>query len=172
MKTRKSKSEISSIDQKIVDLWQDNVSAQSIADTLGITKNAVIGKVARIRNRGYDLRKRPSVPVINIEELRTPIKKPLIAWVPVLVEEPENEPEVALKEPHISGPKTLMDLKIDDCRYIIEGERAPLFLFCGQLKASKTYCAAHHKLCYVPVPKKVKARPFSLHKLTYTSPER
>ena len=166
MKTRESKLRISSIDQKIADLWQENnLSAQKIADQVGITKNAVIGRITRLRDKGYDLRKREHPAKVEAMPKRTSVPKPVMLWVPEPPVDPITEPKIA----HVMGPKGIMDLKMDDCRYIINDGPAPLFLFCGDPKAGKTYCAAHHKLCYVRPPSRVKGSKFSLKKLTYTS---
>jgi hypothetical protein len=165
MKTRESKLRISSIDQKIADLWQENATAQKIADQVGITKNAVIGRITRLRDKGYDLRKREHPAKVEAMPKRTSVPKPVILWVPEPPVDPITEPKIA----HVMGPKGIMDLKMDDCRYIINDGPAPLFLFCGDPKAGKTYCAAHHKLCYVRPPNRVKGSKISLKKLTYTS---
>jgi len=165
MKTRESKLKISLTDQEIVDLWQGNVTAQEIADRFEITKNAVIGRVTRLRDKGYDLRKRENPAKVEAMPKRTSIPKPVIPWVSEPPVDPITEPKIA----HVMGPKNIMDLKMDDCRYIINDGPAPFFLFCGDPKAGKTYCAAHHKLCYVRPPSRVKGSKFSLKKLTYTS---
>jgi hypothetical protein len=168
MKTRKTKLGIGLTDQEIVDLWQQNVTAQQIADDYGITKNAVIGRVTRLRNKGYDLRKREHPARVGAMPSRTSVPKPMIAWVPLPPPEPVDlisEPKIA----HVIGPKGIMDLKMDDCRYIINDGPVSSFLFCGEPKAGRTYCAAHHKLCYVRPPSRVKGSRFSLKKLTYQS---
>jgi hypothetical protein len=167
MKTQNSSLKISSIDQKIVDLWQENVTAQEIGVLLNMTKNAVIGKVSRLRNKGYDLRKRESPKKVEPIAMRTETPKPVIAWVSAPTSYPPPEP----KKAHVSGPKSLMDLGIDDCRYIINDGPVSSLLFCGEPKKIKTYCAAHYKLCYIPITKKKKGSVFSLQKLTYTSPQ-
>ena len=165
MKTQRSELKISLTDQEIVDLWQGSVTAQEIADRFGITKNAVIGRVTRLRNKGYDLRKRENPAKVEAMPKRTSIPKPVMPWVPSPPVDPITEPKTA----YVMGPKGIMDLKMDDCRYIINDGPAPFFLFCGDPKAGKTYCAAHHKLCYVRPPSRVKGSKFSLKKLTYTS---
>ena len=163
MKTQKRNLEISSDDHKIIDLWQDNFTAQEIADSFGITKNAVIGRVTRLRNKGYDLRKRENPVHVKFMPERTSIPKPVLPWTPLL---PPTEPVNPITEPkiaHVIGPKGIMDLRTDDCRYIINDGPVSSFLFCGEPKVGRTYCAKHHKLCYVPLIKK-RGR-FSLKKL-------
>lgn len=155
-------------DQSIIDLWQENVSAQEIADKFGVTKNTIVGKVTRLRNRGYDLRKRrPPRQVVAVAR-RTSVPKPVIPWVSAQPVNLISEPKTA----HVNRPKSIMELGIDDCRYIISGETASSYLFCGEAKSSRTYCAAHYKICYTPLPKKPKRGAFELKKLTYTAPYR
>jgi GcrA cell cycle regulator len=165
MKKKSNDSPITAQEQVIIDLWQENISAQEIADRLGVTKNTIVGKVTRIRNRGYDLRKRKPPEQVVAVARRTSVPKPVVPWVPA----PRADPVIEPKTVHVAGPKRLMDLGIDDCRYVISGELASSYLFCGEPKAGKTYCAAHHKLCYVKPPAKVKGKTFSLKKLTYMS---
>jgi hypothetical protein len=155
-------------DQSIIDLWQGNVSAQGIADKFGVTKNTIVGKITRLRNRGYDLRKRrPPKQVVAVAQ-RTSKPKLTIPWISSALNNLINEPKTA----HVNKPKGIMELGIDDCRYIISGDTASSYLFCGNEKASKTYCIEHHRLCYAPLPKKPKDGVFKLKKLTYTAPHR
>jgi GcrA cell cycle regulator len=165
MKKKSNDSPITAQEQVIIDLWQENISAQEIADRLGVTKNTIVGKVTRIRNRGYDLRKRKPPEQVVAVARRTSVPKPVVPWVPA----PRADPVIEPKTVHVAGPKRLMDLGIDDCRYVISGELASSYLFCGEPKAGKAYCAAHHKLCYIKPPSRVKGKTFSLKKLTYTS---
>jgi hypothetical protein len=168
MKKQSNDHSLTAQDQSIIDLWQENVSAQEIADKFGVTKNTIVGKITRLRNRGYDLRMRkPPEQVVAVAK-RTSKPKLTIPWVPAPLVNPISE----LKAAHVNKPKGIMDLGIDDCRYIISGETAASYLFCGEAKYLKTYCAAHHKLCYTPLPKKPKGDVFKLKKLTYTAPHR
>ena len=168
MKKQSNDHSLTAQDQSIIDLWQGNVSAQGIADKFGVTKNTIVGKVTRLRNRGYDLRKRrPPKQVVAVAK-RTSVPKPVIPWVPA----PPVNPISELKTAHVNRPKGIMELGIDDCRYIISGDTASSYLFCGNEKASKTYCIEHHRLCYAPLPKKPKDGVFKLKKLTYTAPHR
>jgi hypothetical protein len=168
MKKQPNDHPLTAQDQSIIDLWQGGNSAQEIADKFSVTKNTIVGKVTRLRNRGYDLRKRrPPKQVVAVAR-RTSVPKPVIPWVPAAPVNPITETKTA----HVIGSKRLMDLGIDDCRYIINDGPVPSFLFCGESKAGKTYCAAHHRLCYTPLPKKPKGDVFKLKKLTYTAPHR
>jgi len=165
MKKQSNGHPLTAQDRNIIDLWQGGNSAQKIADKFSVTKNTIVGKITRLRNRGYDLRKREPPEQVVAVARRTSVLKPVIPWVPAAPVNPITAPKIA----HVIKLKRLMDLGIDDCRYIINDGPVSLFLFCGEPKEGKTYCAAHHKLCHVPLPNRVKGRAFSLKKLTYMS---
>lgn len=100
-------------------LWSKGKSTVEIAKELGISKNAVVGKVHRL-----ELKNRPS-----------PIKKKEgIARTPT-----------AQKKQNM----TLMDLRINSCRWPIGDPKEPHFHFCGADTAlGKPYCPAHCKIAY------------------------
>lgn len=170
MRNQLNKLSLSVQDQEICDLWQQNVSAQMIAERFGVTKNSIVGKVTRLRNRGFDLRMRMPLKQAVAMAKRTSKPKLTIPWISAALNNLINEPKTA----YVNGPKSIMDLGIDDCRYIISGETAAAYLFCGEAKVGRAYCAAHQKLCYIPIsiPKKNKRAMFELKKLTYTAPHR
>ena len=137
MKAQTLKLELNPIDQKIVDLWQTNVTALNIANLLGLTKNSVIGRVNRLRTKGHDLRKRELPAKGKAMKKRNPVSKPVILrW---------TEP-----------PKSIAELKTYDCRYVINDRSDELFLFCGKPKVFNSYCAEHHALCHARPPNRVK----------------
>ncbi len=101
-------------------LWQKGKSTVEIGRELGMSKNAVVGKVHRL-----ELDARPS-----------PIKKSTTPKVPVK-EEPENK------------VVTLMDLRINSCRWPIGDLKDPDFHFCGkECQTGKPYCSEHCKIAY------------------------
>ena len=137
MKAQTLKSELNPIDQKIVDLWQKNVTALNIANLLGLTKNSVIGRVNRLRTKGHDLRKKELPAKGKAMKKRKPVSKPVILrW---------------------TGPsKKIAELKTYDCRYVISDRSDELFLFCGKPKVFNSYCAEHHALCHARPANRVK----------------
>ena len=50
-------------------------------------------------------------------------------------------------------PIIFMQLEQWMCRYVVSGERASEFKFCGQKAVKKRFCEQHHKLCYIPYEK-------------------
>ncbi len=106
-------------------LWLKGKSTVEIGKELGISKNAVVGKVHRL-----ELAARPSPIKRETKKSTTPkqriIKKDL---------KPQNI--------------TLMDLKLNSCRWPIGDPKDDDFHFCGADSVTgKPYCAEHCKLAY------------------------
>ncbi len=101
-------------------LWSKGKSTVEIGRELGISKNAVVGKVHRL-----ELNARPS-----------PIKKEA-------VKKPVKKKEVK------QGNVSLMDLKMNSCRWPIGDPKDADFHFCGKdTVTGKPYCSEHCKIAY------------------------
>lgn len=101
-------------------LWSKGKSTVEIGRELGISKNAVVGKVHRL-----ELNARPS-PIKKSTTTKTPKKKP------------QNTEKVAL-----------LDLKLNSCRWPIGEPSDANFHFCGKdTVTGKPYCAEHCKIAY------------------------
>ena len=127
------------LDNEVLRLWSEKLSASEIGSILGITKNAVIGRVNRMRKRGLDVETR-AAPRLRLAKI------PLLA-IPI-EEEPEPEPENQIGIP-------FGRLTSRTCKYVIDGDHPRHFRFCGDVVTTKSYCETHHALCYVkPVPRR------------------
>jgi GcrA cell cycle regulator len=122
--------------------WAEGRSARSMADLLGCTKNAVLGKARRI-----------SLPMHpdschNPDRPRKPKKfyppKPRSGhFVPRSIK--------YIRLPAPIAPDTLniafLDLEPHHCRYPVTRDHP--HLFCGVVKdGDSSYCAFHHALCH------------------------
>lgn len=104
-------------------LWAKGKSTVEIGRELGISKNAVVGKVHRL-----ELDARPS-----------PIKK---------VAAPSLKVQKA-KHNNNKGYMTLLDLKLNSCRWPIGEPKDADFHFCGKdTVTGKPYCSEHCKVAY------------------------
>ncbi len=117
-------------------LWSDGYSAGRIGQLLGITRNAAIGQVHRMR-----LPKRVNVEKVRAE--RTPRKK--------------TEPPQGYKKPRKIHPGTIVDHEIPleqrknlfelgrgNCRWPVGNPGSPEFYFCGApTKGICPYCGPH-----------------------------
>ena len=101
-------------------LWSKGKSTVEIGRELGISKNAVVGKVHRL-----ELNARPSP--IKKEAVKKTVKKK--------VQKQENV--------------SLMDLKLNSCRWPIGDPKDADFHFCGKdTVTGKPYCSEHCKIAY------------------------
>lgn len=101
-------------------LWSKGKSTVEIGRELGISKNAVVGKVHRL-----ELNARPS-----------PIKK-------------DAKPKTIKKKAPQKENMSLLDLKLNSCRWPIGEPKDADFHFCGKdTVTGKPYCTEHCKLAY------------------------
>lgn len=114
-----------------------------IAQRLGRTRNACIGRSQRLgvsaASRGCD---------------RVRVLPPTPCSTAVGVGAPHN----ALVAQDESRGKSLLDLSLRQCRFPIDQrEEDGCILFCAAPTApGKSFCAAHHRIAYVPTVRKVK----------------
>lgn len=118
---------------RLISLWTENrLSTWQMAKQLGVSRNALLGKVHRL---GLPTHKKLPQPRKAIPAPRPP--------PPPIIEEP------APAEPKFLG-LSLMQLRTSSCRYP-RGEAVP-FSFCGQRKQDgSSYCPYHHRMTHVPV---------------------
>ncbi|MBQ8250378.1 MAG: hypothetical protein IJY92_00515 [Alphaproteobacteria bacterium] len=106
-------------------LWLKGKSTIEIGKELGISKNAVVGKVHRL-----ELAARPS-PIKRVQKPTTATKQKVV------------KKEIKPKK------MTLMDLKLTSCRWPIGDPKDEDFHFCGaDTVTGKPYCAEHCKVAY------------------------
>lgn len=140
-------------------LWVEGRSGGQIATRLGVTRNAVLGKIHRLGLPGRE----PRMPVAKIGATsRRPRETRAFHYteppVPVLRAIPDLGPapdEVI----HVLNVKESM------CRWPIGDPKSPKFRFCGRPRASSStcYCAHHAAIAYEPKHRERGARPFLLH---------
>jgi len=138
-----------------VQLWNEGKTGLQMAEELGTTRSAVLGRAARMQAKGL-LSKRidkaarvdkiPEQPAEVIMPKRKPVVEPAapvlrLVWPvdPVVPEPPDVED---------NKPIGLMDLKHSSCRFVVTNEDPQNALYCGRPKARGSYCADHAKLCY------------------------
>lgn len=127
-------------------LWADGISCSVIAARMGgITRNAVIGKVARLGLHSRNTKERK--PRIA---RRVPIRS---SSAPPPPRRPQDGPPLAsvpLPMVHADdiARKTLDQLERNDCRFPVGDPRDVQFGFCAlQKHPGSSYCAGHAARC-------------------------
>src|SRR5580700_3052227 len=121
------------------------LSCREIANEIGVSRNAVIGKLSRLNltrektlkpRRENDGRSRPkSVPRLQYRMLRKLFKEA----------EPAESDQTVQSEQHCS----LLELSEERCRWPISHPGEKDFCFCGNRPLeSLPYCAGHSRLAY------------------------
>jgi GcrA cell cycle regulator len=128
--------------------FEAGLSCREIAQDIGVSRNAVIGKLSRLnlscresrearRPAPRDATKRPRPKAASRRSYPVPLK--LYA---------EQQPMI--EEPIYSGPGcSLLELSEQRCRWPINSPGAEDFCFCGNTPAEGLpYCAGHSRLAY------------------------
>ena len=135
--------------EKLRRLWMQGLTANEIAKQLGVTKNAIVGKVHRLC-----LTARPSP--IKVKEQEEEISE---VTVNEEIEEGascEFNAKAAAKQraEELTNIK-LVDLDSHTCRWPIGDPRDDDFCFCGKkVRSGQTYCDEHSVMAYVKALKK------------------
>jgi GcrA cell cycle regulator len=125
------------LDRKIKEFADSKRSARALADEIGVTRNAVIGRARRI---GVSF-KSVGVP----QRKRTFFKHIVKKVVEIVI--PPQKPKPTLDDKKFV---TLMELNGRTCRWPVAGEREKT-LFCGQRPVKgKPYCEGHYAIAYCP----------------------
>jgi hypothetical protein len=124
--------------EKLRALIMRGLPFSKIADILGRTRNACIGRSHRID----DLPK--------VEKVKKPPPPPKEKKVRALKKKRERGNIIMFPEPKSQKPKrlTILDLSVGQCRYPIDESKDGIHYFCGQ-NAVGSYCEKHHKIAYV-----------------------
>jgi hypothetical protein len=137
--------------QRVIELWNRGYTATQIAlqpEFRGLTRNAVIGKLWRLRKREPGHFRPDRLPQPRpVREL----KKRLIRRASVMTKASLSPPPPP--PPRRNGGVALLDIAPNGCRFIISSDarRAPTHLYCGELVAEvgagdpppNCYCQFH-----------------------------
>ena len=141
-------------------LWKEGQSATEIGKRLGVSRNAVLGKLHRLALQESTDGKPVKPKRDQTQRPPTPPRKPKVKLV-----SPTQKPAlpaVHLVDDSIVKPRALLmklfDLGNNDCRWPVEGEKENT-LFCGHnTHEDKVYCAYHCRMAYAPREVKAERR--------------
>tara|TARA_R110000868_G_scaffold215749_1_gene465856 strand:+ start:1973 stop:2377 length:405 start_codon:yes stop_codon:yes gene_type:complete len=128
---------------QITQFWNEGKSGTEIATLLHITRNAVIGHVTRMRERGV---------ILRVAEKKTKRKgkrivqeRPTSAgWRKFVVEEPTPAPT------DLTRRVSIMELQMSECRFVVGKDEDAGALFCAEPVTQVSYCSDHYRMCYNP----------------------
>ena len=139
--------DLSPLKMQILTLRRERkLSSRQIADEVGVTRNVVIGVLARLKRAGHDvpdscasranITRRPPRPRVARQFKKAPI-------------------EIQVQETvHISPGVLFQDLTYFHCRAIIADGPHDEMHFCGSVKFKRSYCRHHFFQYYVQRIKK------------------
>ena len=128
--------------------FAEGLSCREIAADIGVSRNAVIGKISRLnltrdKGRTTTLRSKDTAPR---PKASARLRQLLIKVVP-----PDSEPEPYIEAEPIHNGHTcsLFELSKETCRWPISTPGAEDFCFCGNPPIEGLpYCAGHSRLAY------------------------
>jgi len=127
------------------------LTCSQIAAEIGVTRNAVIGKIHRLGlgpGRAAASPGRACPPRVRGPRLRTQR-----ALLRIIGEAPSIASDGALPATAVRSaqPRSLLELAADQCRWPLSEPGAADFAFCGNNQAAGfSYCAGHARMAYRP----------------------
>ena len=139
--------------EQLRQMWAQGLTANEIAKNLGVTKNAIVGKVHRLC-----LTARPS-PIKSKENEGEEAELPSVETTVKQTAENVPEEKISPAKPASKVCKDinikLVDLDSHTCRWPIGDPRDDDFCFCGKkVRTGQTYCDEHSQMAYVKAAKK------------------
>ena len=144
--------EVTEADEVIIRMWNAGDAASDIAAVLNRTRNAVIGRIYRLRSAGVMLRKR--------DQKKKTVKPKNPDWKEVEI----KSKQARLKTRRRKIPEkpaeylTIIELNFNNCRYIIGEPHGVHTIYCSAEVYSRSYCKKHHDLCYYNPPPRLKRK--------------
>ena len=132
---------------KLIELWRSGLTATQISKEIGATRNAVLGKVFRLRNNGVDLDTRAKLGIGKVKKPDRP-KPPALKYKATAREIARRAADLC-NRPELCGGILFSERKPQQCAYIAGDPRNPSVKCCGTYTGlGSSYCPSHHRLCY------------------------
>jgi|SRR6267378_1114287 GcrA cell cycle regulator len=131
--------------------FEAGLSCREIACDIGVTRNAVIGKLSRLnltREKSGDARRPPRKAAAKGQRSRA---VPRLQYLMLRALYAEPEPAATDEPIHNGHTCSLLELSEEKCRWPISTPGAEDFCFCGNTPVEGLpYCAGHTRLAYRP----------------------
>lgn len=139
------------MDARAVKLWNAGNSAAVIGIALGVTKNALIGRIHRMRARGVEIavREPPKPFAAYARSAMKPKRQPQMLPPRQVSHKASEETKLAQGAADAHNPGTEGG---DGCRWIMryrEEPRRRVAIYCGKTRIDHAWCAAHREIVFV-----------------------
>ena len=138
----------------LVKLWKQNWSARQIAIKMKKSRNSIIGKIKRVRDKtgevekrktGYDEKiitvKKKIVRVKSLKQARIPKKEDVDSLFP--------KREIPVQDGIARKPVPFSKLTRNKCKYVVNEGHPSDYLFCNEAtEIGKPFCPYHLSICY------------------------
>lgn len=131
----------------LTELWASGATARDVANVIGCTRNAVIGKRKRLGLARKERKTvKPRTGYFHTAVVRNVVDEHEttgLAYAPT----PETPIEDRLIP--VEQRRTLLQLSADVCHWPVGDPREPDFFFCGApVRSGRPYCGAHCRVAY------------------------
>ena len=133
-------------EQRLRELWNAGKTGGQIADLLGVSRCAVLGKVRRM-----DLPRREPAGRCTGKPRRhrTTVRKSVMFSARVKREKKWVVPDPMWPMTRPAG-KSILDIKDGQCRYPVAGEGIDVILCSAKCHDKSVYCSTHYVQAYMP----------------------
>jgi len=128
---------------------REGSNSTQIAEVLGngLTRNAVLGKIHRLRGKGTSLPTSAATPALKPKPKPKP--KPKLFAPVALTPRPATLTPYDTIDPKTPGLLRMMDLQAHSCRWPLNSALQGEYYFCGGLReGARPYCPTHVALAY------------------------
>lgn len=140
--------ELSETINQIIDMWNRGCTSGDIATQLKMTRDAVMGRITRLRGKGIMLRTQCKTPKSNCpNKIKLKTKEDRVINVPTVTY--AKPVQLVFDYGPIDTGTDITQLFPESCRYIVGHDRRRGALYCAGVKHYRSYCKEHADLCYI-----------------------
>lgn len=124
------------VNQRVMDLWNDDKTSTEIAAQLDLTRSKVSGIIHRMKAKGFVVTRSPAEPTVPKprRRRRSPAKPA-----------PAPKQLDLFEQPVGIG---IFELKKKSCRWPLKGAVGAAMRYCGETTQEPPYCMCHSALAY------------------------
>lgn len=144
--------ELSDTHKKIIEMWNRGMTSGEIANFLKVSRNSVIGKVTRMREKGISLRSAPKMTPKRKKTKKRKLETRRALAMSKQVKErtlTNISPDQFVFDLPLPAPRiNIFSLTEKSCRFIVDHDPRLGAIYCGEAKEVRSYCLHHAKICF------------------------